>query len=263
MTIAGVSAAEFSSPSEARLDVSAHGPRNAALEVVLPVGFDAVVGRTGPGTLQINDPGVSRQHARLVHDKRGVVLTDLGSTNGTYVNGERVTEPALLRDGATIGFGSVSAVFRRQRPLQHHEDGAGTSNAALGAAAGLGPLIPEAPIGESPPVPTSRQPAPGSPSRSPNQPLWPQGKRADEYRGTVLNVIQPIINVNPWLVLDIKSECGKTIAVRARFFWGSIRCPYVAEGHYVRVAGRMTGEGYLKPRYIINETTGSRWRRWL
>jgi hypothetical protein len=71
-----------------------------------------------------------------------------------------------------------------------------------------------------------------------------------------------VVNVNPWMVIDIRTDDGETMAVRGWFFWGTIRAPHVAEGQYVRVGGRLTRQGYIKPRYIINESTGSRWRRW-
>jgi hypothetical protein len=94
---------------------------------------------------------------------------------------------------------------------------------------------------------------------SPAPPPSLQPGEPGEIRGTVLNVVQPVVNVNPWLTMDIRTESGETVAVRKFFFWGAVTAPYIAEGHYVRVAGRKTRGGYIKPRYIVNETTGSRW----
>jgi pSer/pThr/pTyr-binding forkhead associated (FHA) protein len=97
------------SPSEPTLEISALEEHGALRRIGLPLGVDVVVGRNQAAALRIDDPGVSGRHARLVHLERGVVLTDLGSTNGTYVNGQRVTQPSLLHDGDAISFAGVSA----------------------------------------------------------------------------------------------------------------------------------------------------------
>jgi hypothetical protein len=261
MAIDAPFATDSNSSAEAALEISAYGRQTRGLIVALPAGFDAIIGRTDTATLWLDDDGVSREHARLVHDARGVVLTDLGSTNGTHVNGKRINEPVLLRDGDVVNLGPVSALFRASRSAQPGHEAAGES-VHDGRPAWPGPLTPEAPISE--PSHTSR----GTEAVTPRLPVVDSGHagdrrlgRAGEFSGTVLNVVPPVVNENPWLVLDIRTESGETVAVRARFFWGAIRAPYVAEGHYVRVAGRTTRRGYIKPRYIINESTGSQWRR--
>ena len=66
-----------------------------------------------PGT--IDDASVSRRHARLRWDDAGVFLTDLGSKNGTFVKGVRVSEPVALEDGDEIRLGLVSFVYRAPR----------------------------------------------------------------------------------------------------------------------------------------------------
>ena len=109
MTTADMPAIEPGSSSEATLDISAHGARGAGLKVVLPLGFDAIIGRADAATVQIHDPEVSWRHARLVHDERGVMLADLDSTNGTRINGDRITGPSLLQDGDVVSFGAVNA----------------------------------------------------------------------------------------------------------------------------------------------------------
>ena len=52
------------------------------------------------------DLDVSSRHAAIVRKTEGFVLQDLGSRNGTFVNGQRVTGDTLLRDGDVIGFGA-------------------------------------------------------------------------------------------------------------------------------------------------------------
>ena len=66
-----------------------------------------------PGT--IDDASVSRRHARLGWDGAGVVISDLGSKNGTFVKGMRVSEPVALEDGDEIRLGLVSFVYRAPR----------------------------------------------------------------------------------------------------------------------------------------------------
>jgi predicted component of type VI protein secretion system len=65
----------------------------------------ATVGRDVTNEIVLGDPEVSRQHARLTRTPAGYVLEDLGSTNGTYVNGERLAAPRVLTPGDSIGLG--------------------------------------------------------------------------------------------------------------------------------------------------------------
>jgi len=69
-----------------------------------------VVGRGTEADLRIDDPGISRRHA-MVRLRPTPTVTDLGSTNGTSVDGVGV-EQADLRDGSVLTFGSTRAVFR-------------------------------------------------------------------------------------------------------------------------------------------------------
>lgn len=68
------------------------------------------VGRKPEASLCIPSPTVSREHAELTVVDRGLLLRDLGSTNGTSVNGVRITEPCTARHGDLIQFGQI--VFR-------------------------------------------------------------------------------------------------------------------------------------------------------
>jgi pSer/pThr/pTyr-binding forkhead associated (FHA) protein len=55
----------------------------------------------------INDPQVSRQHARIVRQGDLMVIEDVGSTNGTFVNGMRLNSPHTLINGDVIGLGDA------------------------------------------------------------------------------------------------------------------------------------------------------------
>lgn len=63
------------------------------------------IGRDVTNELVVADAEVSRQHARVSRTPGGIVLEDLGSTNGTFVNGERLTAPRVLSSGDLVGLG--------------------------------------------------------------------------------------------------------------------------------------------------------------
>ena len=63
---------------------------------------DLVVGRDATCDIVISDRQVSRFHARFARSGDGVTLEDLGSKNGTFCNGVRLEEPALLSDGDLV-----------------------------------------------------------------------------------------------------------------------------------------------------------------
>jgi pSer/pThr/pTyr-binding forkhead associated (FHA) protein len=71
-----------------------------------------MIGRVPSNHIVIDDPTVSAQHAVLLRVGDSYWLKDLNSTNGTHINGVLVTD-AMLKDGDTIRFGSVIAVFAR------------------------------------------------------------------------------------------------------------------------------------------------------
>ncbi|MDL1911124.1 FHA domain-containing protein [Chloroflexi bacterium CFX6] len=63
------------------------------------------VGRDSSNDITINDAEVSRRHARLTFQGGKYVLEDLGSTNGTFVNGQRLAGPRVLKAGEVVSFG--------------------------------------------------------------------------------------------------------------------------------------------------------------
>ena len=73
---------------------------------------DNIVGRGADASVWIDAPGVSRHHARIVVRHGAATLEDLGSKNGTYIGGERVTIPRQLADGDQVRLGSVVITFR-------------------------------------------------------------------------------------------------------------------------------------------------------
>ncbi len=63
------------------------------------------IGRDSSNEISINDSEVSRRHARLAFQGGKFVIEDLGSTNGTYVNGQRLTGQRVLKSGEVISLG--------------------------------------------------------------------------------------------------------------------------------------------------------------
>ena len=70
-----------------------------------------VIGRGEAANVRLADVGISRRHARVDFDGSQVVLTDLGSTNGTMVNGQRVSAVAL-NPGDVVQLGTTTLTFR-------------------------------------------------------------------------------------------------------------------------------------------------------
>jgi len=70
-----------------------------------------VLGRVDGAAAWIDSPSVSRRHARIVVSGRKATVEDLGSKNGTYVRGERLSSAAPLVDGDEIRLGRVRMTF--------------------------------------------------------------------------------------------------------------------------------------------------------
>lgn len=72
------------------------------------------VGRTRENDLILNDPSVSKVHASLVlNNEKALMVADTGSTNGTFINGKRISygTASLIGKNDTVSFGSVDVVF--------------------------------------------------------------------------------------------------------------------------------------------------------
>ena len=79
---------------------------------------DSIIGRDPRSQVWLDHSGVSRRHAQIrIAGAERPVLVDLGSTNGTFVHGERVDGPTPLADGDVIKVGSVTVKFREWTDL--------------------------------------------------------------------------------------------------------------------------------------------------
>jgi pSer/pThr/pTyr-binding forkhead associated (FHA) protein len=78
----------------------------------LPIKVPVVnIGRGDYNDIVIGDPSVSTMHAKLQRREAVWILSDMGSTNGTFVEGERLAGEAPLSPGTTLRFGDVIALF--------------------------------------------------------------------------------------------------------------------------------------------------------
>ena len=118
--------------------------------VSLPDGTEAVhdlvdelitVGRVDDNTIEIVDASVSSRHAQLTKDDGDYVLRDLGSTNGTRVNGREAPEGEdfKLGDGDKVIFGNVPVLYNSETPAPSRQLPAEESVSSIPAAASVRP----------------------------------------------------------------------------------------------------------------------------
>lgn len=98
--------AETQRPASVELEIIERG-RSRRVEVRCPF----VVGRATDAEVLLMDPEASRHHARFESDGTAVFVTDLQSSNGIYLNGQRVTDSIEVRAGDAIDLGSTRMIF--------------------------------------------------------------------------------------------------------------------------------------------------------
>ena len=108
---------------------------------VYPLRGKVAVGRIPQAQVYLDDESVSRRHAELVRGGAGFQVTDLGSANGTHLNGEPLApnEPAPLQSGDSIQFGVVELVFDAGEPVALAPAQKGGRPAVAGAGPRGGP----------------------------------------------------------------------------------------------------------------------------
>ena len=187
------------------------------------------IGREVGNELVIEDAQVSRRHARLTQQGNSYLLEDLGSTNGTFVNGSRVTAPVLLANGDLIGLADT-VVIAVQAPVAVVDAGAtfvghATDADATSVAGGPPPTLPSftppQPVKQAPPPkpqPTTYAPPPSAYPPPPPQaayapPPVPAAAPATDSRRMiligcgclVLLAVVALIGLVAWSFIDCKS----------------------------------------------------------
>ncbi len=140
---------------------------------------EIVIGREDTD-LAIDDDELSRRHAVVRPHANRIQVEDLGSTNGTFVDGNRIAEPTLLGGGAEIKIGMSVLVVEGVLPVGSSESGRELGDArnvtrvspAIGANAATG--SPQAPAaGASAPPSSAPITGPPAPQAQPTQPVTP------------------------------------------------------------------------------------------
>jgi hypothetical protein len=119
----------------------ANVPGVPAMHFDLPPGLHQV-GRSPQAHFQINHPSVSSLHCQIAVEREGASITDLGSTNGTWIDGQRIQHNALL-PGQRLRLGEVDVVFDPQAaPVPAPEPGLHLASKPSAAVAAFTPASP-------------------------------------------------------------------------------------------------------------------------
>ncbi len=194
------------------------------------------LGRDITNDIVINDPEVSRHHCRLTQGGGGYTVEDLGSTNGTFVNGQRLTGARPLQPGDMLGLGeTVTLAYESAAAGMGME--ASAQPAILGASAppdysAAGPAS-----GYTPPAQPSVPPQGGYPPTAavpPQQPYAAQSSLPyDEYEypeGSYENAGPGrwlVLGCGCFLVLCIVTSVIGGIIIDAKCWWDDI--PVISE----------------------------------
>ncbi|HET7041526.1 MAG TPA: FHA domain-containing protein [Gemmatimonadales bacterium] len=126
------------------------------------------IGRAEYNDIVLPDESVSTQHAKLQRREGVWVLVDLGSTNGTFVDGERISEETPIAPGTTVRFGDASVIFEPDDDaLGIGKGAAGTKVMGAMKVDAPAPAPKAAPAPAPAPVAPVAKPAPAKPAAKP------------------------------------------------------------------------------------------------
>jgi hypothetical protein len=163
------------------------------------------IGRDITNDIVINDPEVSRHHLRFTRGGGGFTIEDLGSTNGTFINGQRLTGAKPLNNGDMIGLGeTVTLAYERAQPA------AGAEEDVFARPGPASPYAPPAQQQQQQPEPAQPQPQPAPPpysySGAPQQPAYEAPPQAPpgyggEYDPYATRDEEPRNNTVRWIII--------------------------------------------------------------
>ncbi len=197
------------------------------------------IGRDITNDIVINDPEVSRHHLRLTQGGGGYTLEDLGSTNGTFVNGQRLTGARPLQPGDTLGLGeTVTLAYEGAASAAGIDPQAATMGDGSPQPAGTG-YAPQPPAGGYAQQPAARPgsapatggyQAPSGPQQQPygaqQAPMYDQDYQPDLYEPAGMNRFF-VLACGCFLVLCIVTSVIGGIIVDTKCWWDDI--PVVSE----------------------------------
>lgn len=152
------------------------------------------IGRADYNDLVFPDESVSTTHAKLQRREGVWVLVDLDSTNGTFVDGERIKGESPLAPGATVRFGDVSVVF------EPTDDSAGVAKG--GGTRMIEAMKPApAPPPKAPPAPAPAAPAPKPVAKPRPKPPVAQKKKGKGCGGSAAVLLLGIVGLVYWIFI--------------------------------------------------------------
>lgn len=183
-------------------------------------GAELFVGRDPGNNIVINDPEVSRRHARFVLLGDTYTVEDLGSTNGTFIRGQRLAAPVILKPGEIIMFGEhvtvrfeVTGINPEATVAAYRPRVQATQQPVAPQVSPVPPFSsqPAAPVQTPPPSYTPPVPSiapavtpPVAPPRVASQPVPPVRKKKSGWLVALLVVIGIIVVfcIIPWIIIE-------------------------------------------------------------
>jgi pSer/pThr/pTyr-binding forkhead associated (FHA) protein len=172
---------------------------------------EITIGREVGNTIVISDAEISRRHAKLTWQGAGYFIDDAGSTNGTFVNGQRISAPHILKPGDLVSLSeNITLVF----------EAAGDVNATViesSPRAAPATVVPQAtppsprPVVAPPPQPVYSAPVP-VPAPPPN--VYPDVPPPPEKKGSKIWLVLVIL-----LVLAVCAGVGVVVAIDYFQLW--------------------------------------------
>jgi hypothetical protein len=227
---------------------------------------DMVIGRSDPAQIVLDDSGVSRRHARLEKRSDGWWIQDLGSTNGTFVNGRKITEQRLrLGDRIQLGPFEFQLVVGQATSGTASLDGPGQG--VPGRRRGWRPP------GFNPPreVSGADLPGPDRPATGGQKFARPEGGPPNSVLANSLSGLARNVALATTQTSDSTSKtvvtfrleqydphAGRTGIVNVRLR-GDQAIGFAADGDWVEVTGR-SKRGFVDAKEAFNQTSGAQFR---